>query len=203
MINKEDLKFLAGGLILGLVLGFFVANWIPIHPAKEPDTAASKMPGGQPDISSGKLPPGHPDISSGAMPETGKLPPGHPDIPSGGSEGMPDVSSGSSPVAMPSLDPIPAGSKEKKVEQQFKNIKVLKGLPVDRFQELMKSFNAMLGVDCSYCHAGQQWDKEDKKAKESARKDIELTRELASKYQHGGGRISCYTCHRGHPKPPA
>src|SRR5688572_17152003 len=38
-------------------------------------------------------------------------------------------------------------------ESHFKNIQILKGMPVDTFIEAMGMFAASMGGDCTYCHS--------------------------------------------------
>ena len=38
-------------------------------------------------------------------------------------------------------------------DQYFKNIQVLKGMPVDTFFDAMGMFAASMGNDCTFCHA--------------------------------------------------
>src|SRR5213596_4196825 len=38
-------------------------------------------------------------------------------------------------------------------ETVFKNVKVLKGIPVDEFMDAMGMFASSLGYDCSSCHS--------------------------------------------------
>ena len=40
-------------------------------------------------------------------------------------------------------------------ENVFKNIQVLKGIPVDTFFDAMGMFAASMGDDCTYCHASE------------------------------------------------
>jgi photosynthetic reaction center cytochrome c subunit len=101
---------------------------------------------------------------------------------------------------MPSLEPLPPSSREKRAEQQYKNIQVLGGIPADRLQSIMESFSAALGVNCTYCHIKGQEEKDDKQAKQIARKMIRLTLDV-NKQIGGLGRVTCYTCHRGQPRP--
>jgi len=59
-------------------------------------------------------------------------------------------------------------------EEVFKNIQVLKGIPVSEFMETMGFFSASLGVNCTYCHvqeAGGNWAKyaDDNAQKQMAR----------------------------------
>ena len=37
-------------------------------------------------------------------------------------------------------------------EEVFKNVQVLKGIPVDEFMETMGFFSASLGLNCTSCH---------------------------------------------------
>src|SRR5947209_16671811 len=52
------------------------------------------------------------------------------------------------------------GSKQTS-EQVFKNIQVLKGIPVDDFMGTMGIMSAALGFDCSECHSGAGTEKVD------------------------------------------
>ena len=57
----------------------------------------------------------------------------------------------------------------KLAEEQFKNIKVLKGVPADQIFPSMQFITASLGVECEYCHVrgekGLEFEKDDKKDK--------------------------------------
>jgi hypothetical protein len=164
-------------------------------------TARSTDPGATRSVNSdsrSQLPPGHPEIgeSQGGAPQPGAsqpaLPEGHPDV---GSAGAP-----AGPTELPSLDPLPASSKENRVENARKNIQVLRGIPADRLEPIMFAFRASLGVDCTHCHIKDQWEKDDKPAKQIARRMIKMTRDANS--QLGlSGRVTCFTCHRGQLRP--
>jgi photosynthetic reaction center cytochrome c subunit len=92
-------------------------------------------------------------------------------------------------------------------EQVFKNVKVLKGIPVGEFMDTMGFFAASLGLNCVYCHVAESmenWDKfaEDVPRKETARAMILMVNAI-NKSSFGGRRaLTCYSCHRGaeHPK---
>jgi photosynthetic reaction center cytochrome c subunit len=92
-------------------------------------------------------------------------------------------------------------------EQAFKNVKVLKGIPVGEFMDTMGFFAASLGLNCVYCHVAESmenWDKfaEDVPRKETARAMILMVNAI-NKGSFGGRRaLTCYSCHRGaeHPK---
>ena len=47
-------------------------------------------------------------------------------------------------------------------EEAFKNIKILKGIPVDEFMDTMGMFSAATNMNCTDCHADDStgtWDK--------------------------------------------
>jgi hypothetical protein len=48
-------------------------------------------------------------------------------------------------------------------EDVFKNVQVLKGIPVDEFMNTMGVFSAALGMSCENCHAANdsKWDAQD------------------------------------------
>ncbi len=94
---------------------------------------------------------------------------------------------------------------EQTTEQKFKNIQVLKGLPAAQLRPMMNYMSASLGVTCAACHVktGDEWefDKDDKKNKQTARKMIQMTLDLNKNQFEGKVEITCYTCHQGlgHP----
>jgi hypothetical protein len=101
---------------------------------------------------------------------------------------------------LPSLDPLPATSKEERAEQKYKNIQLLRGIPSERLLKVMFAFKSSLGVDCTYCHIKDQFEKDDKPQKQTARKMIQLVRDTNAKLG-GPARVTCFTCHRGQTRP--
>lgn len=202
-MKREYFSYAIVGIAVGLVLGFFVANWThtPASGAMQemaagPSTAQTPV---NPSSPNAELPPGHPPISDSTEPTPA------PQLPAGssGSESPSTASASTSPggaVELPSLDPLPAGSKEERTEHKYKNIQLLKGLPADRLNSIMFAFKDSLGVDCTYCHVKDQFEKDDKSAKQAARKMITLVRDTNAKL--GSARVNCFTCHRGQPRPP-
>ncbi len=89
--------------------------------------------------------------------------------------------------------------------KKFKNIKVLKDLPADQLVPLMHKINDSLGVKCDACHVinadHSGWDKDDKPMKNVAREMIVMTMNLNKKEKSVHGKVTCFTCHRGHPEP--
>lgn len=97
-----------------------------------------------------------------------------------------------------------AGQENKPAEEVFKNIQLLKGMPAGRFLRVMQmGFSASLGVDCTHCHVADQWDKDDKEAKQTARKMWTFVAKVNQdlKQAIGKGTVNCTTCHRGQVKP--
>jgi len=93
----------------------------------------------------------------------------------------------------------------KLAEQQYKNIKILKGIPADQIIPAMQFITASLGVDCEYCHVreGHQmlFDKDDKKPKLAARKMIEMMNAINKDNFESKKEVTCNTCHRGAAHP--
>lgn len=97
-----------------------------------------------------------------------------------------------------------AGQDNKPAEEVFKNIQTFKGMPAIRVLRVMEfAFGPALGVDCAHCHVTDQWEKDDKEAKQTARKMWQLMFKLNNdlKESIGKGTVNCYTCHRGQVKP--
>ncbi len=91
-------------------------------------------------------------------------------------------------------------------EQTFKNVRVLKGIPVDQFMATMGFFSASLGETCTDCHSaesGGSWDKyaDDNPRKETARRMIGMMNAINKTYFGGRREITCYSCHRGVERP--
>ena len=92
-------------------------------------------------------------------------------------------------------------------EEVFKDIQVLKGVPVDQFMDTMGFFSASTGLNCTGCHGlaigGGDWSKyaDETPVKTTARKMILMMNNL-NKDNFGGARfVTCYTCHRGSTNP--
>ncbi|HMX26397.1 MAG TPA: photosynthetic reaction center cytochrome c subunit family protein [Blastocatellia bacterium] len=94
-----------------------------------------------------------------------------------------------------------AGHEEEPAEQVFKNIEVLKGKKAARLPGMMEALTGLLGVDCTHCHVRDQWDKEDKPAKQTTRKHFAMQAQMNKEFFAGQNAITCWTCHRGQPKP--
>ncbi len=85
--------------------------------------------------------------------------------------------------------------------QQFKNVQVLKDIPFNQMNPSMHLIAAQLGVGCNYCHVWEQWERDDKPEKQVARAMMAMTAALNRSSFGAKQMVTCYTCHRGSPKP--
>jgi hypothetical protein len=83
--------------------------------------------------------------------------------------------------------------------QVYKNLKFFSG-NAGQLQSSMNFMAASLGVGCGHCHVEGAWEKDDKPAKDSARKMLAMVRDIRQEYG-SIGRIGCFTCHHGGVKP--
>ncbi len=92
-------------------------------------------------------------------------------------------------------------------ETVFKNIQVLKGIPVDEFMDTMGMFAAATAKDCTGCHApGILTGSRDAFAEatpmiQRARQMVEMMNTINRTSFGGRRRVTCYTCHAGTPTP--
>jgi len=91
-------------------------------------------------------------------------------------------------------------------EEVFKNVQVLRGIPVDEFMDTMGMFSAATGLNCAHCHAidnGGGWEgyAVETPLKRTARRMVRMVTTI-NKESFGGTRtITCNTCHRGDQRP--
>jgi photosynthetic reaction center cytochrome c subunit len=90
---------------------------------------------------------------------------------------------------------------EKKAEEVFKNIQVLKGIPAEQLIPSMEFMTASLGVQCGYCHVEGHFEKDDKKPKETAREMMKMVSAIDANHFDGVREVTCYSCHRGAAQP--
>src|SRR5579885_2505623 len=95
----------------------------------------------------------------------------------------------------------PAAHAPKLTEEQFKNIKVLKGIPADELIPAMQFITASLGVECEYCHVERAFEKDDKKPKRIAREMMTMMMNINKDNFEGRREVTCYSCHRGATNP--
>ena len=93
-------------------------------------------------------------------------------------------------------------------EEAFKDIRVLKGVPVDEFMDVMGMFSASLGYCCTDCHVKEAVGNIGAFAVETpkiqmARRMIALVNTINTGSFGGAKRVTCFTCHHGSDIPDA
>ncbi len=103
-------------------------------------------------------------------------------------------------VAVASAQTAPA--KPLMSEQAFKNVTVLKGIPVDEFMDTMGFIAASTNYNCTDCHVEPKvegdWSvyAQETPRKAITRRMIQMVQDI-NKNNFGGARmVTCYTCHR-------
>jgi photosynthetic reaction center cytochrome c subunit len=91
-------------------------------------------------------------------------------------------------------------------DQLFKNIQVLKGIPVDTFFDVMGMFASSMGEDCTFCHVKQAFLDRNEFATatpriQRARQMIVMMQTINKNYFGATPRVTCYTCHRANTSP--
>lgn len=109
-----------------------------------------------------------------------------------------------------------AAVKQPERNDKFRNLQVLpKNITEDSLDKIMDGFNAMLGVDCKYCHKRDKkadtliFDSDDKSEKEIARNMMRMTMDINKKYfqfnetvkAEQTQSVTCFTCHRKEAMP--
>jgi hypothetical protein len=94
---------------------------------------------------------------------------------------------------------------QQKSDEVFKNVQVLKGIPVDDFMDTMGIMSAAVGYDCSECHTGAGTDKVDWAAdtqkKVVARKMVTMVAAINRENFSGRQMVTCWSCHHGRDRP--
>jgi hypothetical protein len=91
-------------------------------------------------------------------------------------------------------------------DQVFRNIQVLKGIPVDTFFDVMGMFASSMGEDCTFCHSKEAVFRHEAFADETprirrARQMIAMMNGINSANFGGRSMVTCFTCHRGSNTP--
>src|SRR5437879_11233225 len=91
-------------------------------------------------------------------------------------------------------------------EQVFKNVQVLKGIPVREFMGTMGFFSAATGMNCTQCHvdeSGGNWARyaDDTELKRTTRRMLEKDNNINQSRYRGRRVVPCYSCHRGSQRP--
>jgi len=91
-------------------------------------------------------------------------------------------------------------------------VTALTGLTVPEFEQEMQHMVQAVGVSCGGCHVRGNFASDDNARKIKARQMIEMTKALNKEFfpnhkpaegESVLGRVTCYTCHQGEPKPKA
>src|SRR6266545_2582524 len=90
-------------------------------------------------------------------------------------------------------------AKPQMAEEVFKNVQVLKGIPVDEFMDTMGMFSAALSLNCTDCHTSDStssWEKfgDDTPLKRTARRMMLMVNAINKDNFRGVRSVSCYTC---------
>jgi hypothetical protein len=92
-------------------------------------------------------------------------------------------------------------------EDVFKNVQLLKGIPVKEFMNTMGFFSAATNLNCIDCHSPQSEGLEgyaiDTPLKQTTRKMITMVDTLNKANFGGQHKVTCYTCHRATDRPEA
>jgi hypothetical protein len=99
-----------------------------------------------------------------------------------------------------------AGKERLPAEEVWKNIQTFKGRPAIAVLRVMEqAFVPNLGVKCNYCHVPGQWELDDKNPKKVARQMWVMRAKWQEEARTASGNpeavVTCYTCHKGKPKP--
>lgn len=105
-------------------------------------------------------------------------------------------------AALPAQQTPPSAPTSDKV---FKNVQVMKDIPVDDFLGTMGIMCAALGFDCSDCHTGAGTEKVDWAAdtpkKRTARRMIQMMAAINRDNFSGRQMVTCWSCHHGRDRP--
>jgi photosynthetic reaction center cytochrome c subunit len=101
-----------------------------------------------------------------------------------------------------------AGERVPMVEETFKTVQLLRGIPVDTFFEVMGTFASSMGNDCTFCHASNAALDKSAFATQTpriqrARQMITMMNAINKQYFNGTPRVTCFTCHGGSNAPKA
>ena len=91
-------------------------------------------------------------------------------------------------------------------QDAFKNIQVLRDIPVDTFFDAMGMFANAMGNDCTFCHSPQAALDRTAFAVQTprmarARQMIAMMTTINKSYFGGAPRVTCFTCHHGNQSP--
>jgi photosynthetic reaction center cytochrome c subunit len=107
---------------------------------------------------------------------------------------------------IPEPEPVdPPDPEAPALNEVFSNVQVLNDLTVLEFSRLMQALSTWVAPEqgCDYCHNPDQLESDEKYTKVVARRMLQMTRDINSKWKShvGDTGVTCYTCHRGQPVP--
>jgi hypothetical protein len=79
----------------------------------------------------------------------------------------------------------------------------LKVLTPENYIGVMFGMQTALGVRCDFCHNMEDRASDEKPTKVTARKMMEMVKNINATTFNGEQKVSCYTCHHGEQKPAA
>jgi hypothetical protein len=97
-------------------------------------------------------------------------------------------------------------SRPQMAEEVFKNVQILRGIPVDEFMDTMGMFSAALSLNCIDCHTAESvgaWDRfaDETPLKVTSRRMMQMVTAINKQNFKGVRSVTCYTCHRGDLRP--
>jgi photosynthetic reaction center cytochrome c subunit len=117
---------------------------------------------------------------------------------------QPQLAANTVPAALPKAPVTPGGPL---AGATFKNVQVLKDVPVPEFTRLMVAVTSWVAPQqgCPYCHNPADLSSDALYTKQVARRMFEMTRHINTDWhQHVAETgVTCFTCHRGHNVPAA
>lgn len=116
------------------------------------------------------------------------------------------VSAGTAVLWMANIAKPQSAPKPKMDDEVFKNIQVLKGIPVDDFLGTMGIMSAAVGFDCSECHTNAgtdkvDWAADDNPKKVTARRMVTMVQTINRENFNNRQNVTCWTCHHGRDRP--
>src|SRR5947207_5906859 len=91
-------------------------------------------------------------------------------------------------------------------EEVFKDVQIIKGIPVDEFMDTMGMFAAATNMNCVDCHTSdstESWENFAKETplKQTARRMLLMVDAINKQNFKGVRSVTCYTCHHGDRRP--
>src|SRR5205823_5079271 len=109
-------------------------------------------------------------------------------------------------LAVPIIGAQDTSGRPQMAEDVFKDVQILKGMPVDQFMGTMGFFSASLGLNCTDCHveeSGGDWARyaDNTALKQTARRMMLMVNGINQTNFGGRQVVTCDTCHGGAKRP--